>query len=186
MAKLFVVSAPSGSGKTTIVKAVLEKNPNLIFSISATTREKRNNETNGKDYFFLTTEKFKKKIENNEFAEYEIIYGEYYGTSKREIENALSKNLNMVFDIDVNGALSIKKNYPNDSILIFIVPPNIEILKERLLKRKTESQEKIKKRLERFPEEMNKIKEFNFIIKNENLSQAIAEVNQIILSNKNK
>ena len=96
MAKLFVVSAPSGSGKTTIVKAVLEKNPNLIFSISATTREKRNNETNGKDYFFLTTEKFKKKIENNEFAEYEIIYGEYYGTSKREIENALSKNLNMV------------------------------------------------------------------------------------------
>ncbi|CUS93277.1 guanylate kinase [Candidatus Kryptonium thompsonii] len=121
--KLIVVSAPSGSGKTTIAKKILEKFPFMKFSVSATTRPKRNGEVDGKDYFFLSREEFEKKIQNGELLEWEEIYGNYYGTLKSVVESALKNGDILVFDVDVNGAISIKEKFPEDSVLIFIKPP---------------------------------------------------------------
>ncbi|CUT00338.1 guanylate kinase [Candidatus Kryptonium thompsonii] len=159
--KLIVVSAPSGSGKTTIAKKILEKFPFMKFSVSATTRPKRNGEVDGKDYFFLSREEFEKKIQNGELLEWEEIYGNYYGTLKSVVESALKNGDILVFDVDVNGAISIKEKFPEDSVLIFIKPPNMETLKERLKRRKTESEEQIKRRLERVPMELEKAKYFD-------------------------
>lgn len=178
--KLIVVSAPSGSGKTTIAKKILERFPFMKFSVSATTRPKRNGEIDGKDYFFLSREEFEKKIQNGELLEWEEIYGNYYGTLKSVVENALKNGDVLVFDVDVNGALSIKKKFPDDSILIFIKPPNIETLKERLKRRKTESEEQIKKRLERVPMELEKAKYFDYIFVNDNLEDTIKSVTRAI------
>ncbi|MFN3135390.1 MAG: guanylate kinase [Candidatus Kryptonium sp.] len=178
--KLIVVSAPSGSGKTTIAKKILERFPFMKFSVSATTRPKRNGEIDGKDYFFLTREEFEKKIQNGELLEWEEIYGNYYGTLKSVVENALKNGDVLVFDVDVNGAISIKKKFPEDSILIFIKPPNMETLKERLKRRKTESEEQIKKRLERVPMELEKAKYFDYIFVNDNLEDTIKSVTRAI------
>lgn len=183
---LFVVSAPSGTGKTTIVKEILKKNTDIIFSVSATTREMRPGEIDGKDYFFLTVEEFQEKIKRNEFIEYEKIFdGNYYGTLKKYIENIINKGKDILLDLDVLGALSVKKYFKKDSILIFIKPPGLNQVKERLLKRSTESPEQIEKRLSRFDIEMAKIKEFNYIILNENLEQAIKDLQLIINKYKN-
>lgn len=183
---LFVVSAPSGTGKTTIVKEILKKNTDIIFSVSATTREMRPGEIDGKDYFFLTLEEFQEKIKRNEFIEYEKIFdGNYYGTLKKYIENIINKGKDILLDLDVLGALSVKKYFKKDSILIFIKPPGLNQVKERLLKRSTESSEQIEKRLSRFDIEMAKIKEFNYIILNENLEQAIKDLQLIINKYKN-
>ncbi|MBS4027270.1 MAG: guanylate kinase [Ignavibacteriales bacterium] len=178
--KLFVFSAPSGSGKTTIARAILQRHPEFVFSISATTRKKRPNEIDGKDYFFLSQESFKKKITENEFIENEEIYGDYYGSLKKQVDEALHHGQNMVFDIDVKGALAIKKTYPENAVLIFVVPPTVEILRERLQKRNTEEHEKLQRRLARVPMEMEKQKEFDHIVFNDDLQRAITETEFII------
>ncbi|HAY34904.1 MAG TPA: guanylate kinase [Ignavibacteria bacterium] len=184
---LFVIAAPSGAGKTTIVKEILNQIPELVFSVSATTRKKRENEKEGVDYFFFTKEEFQNMIEKDELVEYEIIFkGDYYGTLRKPVEENTMKGINMVFDVDVKGALAIKKLYGDDSVLIFIKPPDNDTLKERLKKRATESAEQINERIKRVDLEIAKAKEFDYIVLNQNLEKAIAEVKQIILSKINK
>lgn len=183
---LFVVSAPSGSGKTTILKEILKNNEDIIFSVSATTRDKRPGEINGKDYFFLTMDEFKAKIEKNQFIEYEKIFdGNYYGTLKEFVDIHLKERKDLLFDLDVLGALSVKRCYPDSSVLIFIRPPDRNEVKARLLKRKTESKEQIEKRLSRFDIEMAKMKDFNYIITNDNLDLAVKQLQEIINKYKN-
>ena len=153
----------------------------MKFSISATSREMRANETDGKDYFFLTKEEFEEKIRKNELIEWELIYGNYYGTLKREVDSALASGQSMVFDIDVNGALSIKKHYPGESLLIFIEPPSMEELIHRLKNRQTEDQESLRKRIERVPMEMERRTMFDERVINDELEKAISDVDAIVL-----
>jgi guanylate kinase len=178
--KLIVISAPSGSGKTTIARAVLQRHPALEFSVSATTRAKRPNEIDGRDYFFLTPEDFRQKIDAGLLVEWEEIYGNYYGTLKSEIDRTLAAGKSMVFDIDVKGALSIKRQYPAEAVLIFIRPPTVEILTERLRNRKTESPATLRTRLERVEMELEAGKKFDESIVNERLDKAIDDVEAIV------
>lgn len=183
--KLFVFSAPSGSGKTTIIKNVLEKFPELIFSISFTTRKKRLSEIDGKDYFFISEKEFKNKIENDEFLEWGKFFGYYYGTLKSFIFENLNKGISIVLEVDVKGALNIKDVY-HDSILIFISPPSINELKIRLHNRKTESDKDFKKRIERAEMELKFRSKFDYDIINKDLENAKEEVNKIISKELNK
>jgi guanylate kinase len=180
--KLIPVSAPSGSGKTTIVKAVLAAHPEMLFSVSATTRPMRNGEVNGKDYFFLSREEFEHRIKAGELVEWEEIYGDLYGTLKSEVERALATRKAMLFDIDVKGALSIKRRYPSDAVLIFVSPPSLEVLKSRLLNRRTEDEEALKRRLDRASMELNAADQFDYRVVNDDLQTAVAEVNKIVTS----
>jgi len=182
LGKLIVVSAPSGAGKTTIVKAILEKYPSFLFSVSAATRPRRETELDGKDYFFLPREEFERRIRAGELVEWEEIYGNLYGTLKTEVDKALSCGKAMLFDIDVKGGLSIKRNYPNDSVLIFIKPPSIEILETRLRGRKTEDETTFKRRMARVTMELGLASQFDFQIVNDDLQTAIAEVDTLVLA----
>jgi guanylate kinase len=178
--KLFVVSAPSGGGKTTIVKAVLERHPDFEFSVSATTRMKRAAEEDGKDYFFLRKEEFERLMSEDALVEHEEIYGNYYGTLKREVERALRDGKCMVFDVDVHGGLSIKKLYGVRAVLMFIEPPSILVLENRLRNRKTEDEEAFRKRMARVVSELEIGKQFDYRIVNDILVHAIDEVDEII------
>jgi guanylate kinase len=178
--KLIVISAPSGCGKTTIAKAILTKHPTMLFSISATTRPIRNGEVNGKDYFFLTKALFEERMRLGDLIEWENIYGNYYGTLKSEIDRALQQCRVMLFDVDVKGALSIQRHFSNDSILVFIKPPSVTVLKKRLEDRNTETAETLKRRLERVPMEMELGSKFDFQVVNDDLQQAIIEVDEIV------
>jgi guanylate kinase len=178
--KLIVVSAPSGAGKTTIVKAILVKYPSLLFSVSATTRPIRSGETEGRDYFFLPREEFERRIKAGQLVEWEEIYGNLYGTLKSEVDKALSAGKTMLFDIDVKGAISIKRHYPSDAVLIFVKPPNFEVLRSRLLNRKTEDEATIKQRLDRVPMELDAGKQFDYQVVNNDLQTAVREVEQIV------
>jgi len=180
--KLIVISAPSGCGKTTIARDILRRRPDIVFSVSATTRLKRTNEIDGVDYFFLTKEEFRKRIEDGALVEWEEIYGNYYGTLKREIDRALRAGKSMLFDVDVKGALSIKRRYPDDTIMIFIKPPSMEVLTQRLKNRKTESPETIQRRLDRVPMELQQGEQFDVSVINDDLQKAIARVDDIIRS----
>ena len=182
LGKLIVVSAPSAAGKTTIVKAILEKYPSLLFSVSAATRTKRETEIDGKDYFFLPRQEFERRIQAGELVEWEEIYGNLYGTLKSEVDKALSSGKAMLFDIDVKGGLSIKRTYPNDSVLIFIKPPSIEILEARLRGRKTEDETTFRKRMDRVAMELGIASQFDYQVVNEDLPTAIAEVDRIVLA----
>jgi len=183
---LYVLAAPSGAGKTTIVKKILKTNRELIFSVSATTRAKRKDEQDGKDYFFFTKDEFRNKIKNNELVEYEIIFNEdFYGTLKSFVDENLREKRNVIFDVDVKGALAIKKIYGDKAKLIFIMPPDIETLKDRLKKRDTESIEQINERIKRVDLEIGKANDFDYIVTNDNLEKAVSEVNNII-NNSNK
>lgn len=175
-----MIAAPSGCGKTTIAKAILAKHPDMLFSVSATTRPKRSSEGEGKDHFFLTKEKFEEYLRRGDLAEWEEIYGNYYGTLKSEINRALQQDRIMVFDIDVKGALSIQKHFPNESILIFIKPPSFEVLKNRLESRNTENPETLKRRLERVPLELEHGQQFDFQVVNDDLQKTIDEVDKIV------
>ena len=181
--KLIVIAAPSGCGKTTIAKAILTKYPAMLFSVSATTRPIRDGEINGKDYFFLTKAEFEERIRIGDLVEWEEIYGNYYGTLKSEIDRALQKGYVMLFDVDVKGALSIRRHFPNDSVLIFINPPSFEVLKKRLEDRNTENPETLKRRLERVPLEMEQGRQFDFQVINDDLQKAINEVDEIVRTN---
>jgi len=177
--EIIVVAAPSGSGKTTIVKRILNKFPAIIFSISATTRKKRDNETDGVEYFFITEDEFKQKIKNNEFAEWERFYDYYYGTPKSFVDEIIRLKKTVLLELDVNGALSIKKNYPN-AHLIYIVPPSKEELIKRLTARNTESEEDLKKRIERAKMELSLKDEFDYLIPNDDLEKAVHEAESLI------
>jgi guanylate kinase len=171
MNKIFVVSAPSGAGKTTVVRKVLEKFPEIVFSISATTRAKRDFEVDGVDYFFMSEGEFKKKIELDEFVEWESFYGYFYGTLKSFVNSEIEKGKSVLLEVDVKGALKIKEVYP-DAIMIFILPPNIEVLKNRLINRKTESKEDLNKRIERATMEIGFQNYFQHKIINDDLEHA--------------
>ena len=178
--KLFVITAPSGGGKTTIVKAVLQRHPDFEFSVSATTRTKRANEENGKDYFFITREEFELLLREDALAEHEEIYGNYYGTLKSEIHRALDSGRCMVFDVDVKGGLSIKKLYGTKAVLVFIEPPTIGILEERLRNRKTEDEDTFQRRMARVASELEIGKQFDHRVVNDTLARAIEDVDTIV------
>lgn len=180
--KLLVFSAPSGSGKTTIVRHLLSLDYlNLEFSISATSREKRGKEENGKDYYFLSQRAFKDKIKNDEFLEWEEVYRDcFYGTLKTEIERIWAKGKNVIFDIDVVGGLRIKKKFPEETLAVFVKPPSVDELKKRLKQRKTESDDKINMRIAKASVELATAPQFDVIIKNHDLQTALKEAEQLV------
>jgi guanylate kinase len=178
--KLFVISAPSGCGKTTIVKAILERHPEFRFSVSATTRKKRDDEVDGRDYFFLSPEEFQHRIDTGEFAEWEEFFGNRYGTLKTQIQDALQSGTPMIFDLDVKGGVSIKRLYPGDAVTIFIEPPSLEILRQRLAHRGTESPRQLQIRLARVEMELQEGNSFTYHVVNDILEKAIADVDSII------
>ncbi|MDD5363296.1 MAG: guanylate kinase [Ignavibacteria bacterium] len=178
---LFVFSAPSGSGKTTVVKEILKIFPEFRFSISATSRKKRDIETDKKDYFFISKEDFEEKIKNNEFIEYELIYdNNYYGTLKSQVDECLNNGENMVFDMDVKGALSLKRIYRDKAVLIFVNPPDRNAIIQRLKNRGTETEETLNKRIARIDFEMAKKDEFDYVVNNDTLKDAVEEAKKII------
>lgn len=179
--KIFAVSAPSGTGKTTIVRSLLEEIPNLVFSISATTRAKRNNEKDKSDYFFMSEKEFLDRINNDEFVEWEKVYDYYYGTFKYFIEQNINDGKNIIAEVDVKGALSLKKIYL-DANLIFIAPPSLDELVDRLTKRKTETKIDLQKRIERAKMELNQKDKFDYLIINQDLEKAKTETKNLILN----
>lgn len=175
--KLIVFSAPSGSGKTTIVQFLLaQEELKLDFSISATSREPRGQEIHGKDYYFLSLKEFKTKIKSDEFLEWEEVYRDnFYGTLKSEVNRIWAEGKNVIFDIDVVGGLDIKQIYPEKTLAVFVKPPSIDELKIRLKKRKTESEEKINMRVAKASIELATAPQFDHIIVNSNLNDALQE-----------
>ncbi len=180
--KLIVFSAPSGSGKTTIVRHLLSQPElKLDFSISATSRDPRPEEVDGKDYYFLSLEDFKRKIKNEEFLEWEEVYRDnFYGTLKSEVERIWESGKNVIFDIDVVGGLDIKHIYPEETLAVFVKPPSIEELKIRLKKRKTESEDKINMRVAKASIELATAPQFDFIIENIHLPTALNEAYDLV------
>ena len=180
--KLIVFSAPSGSGKTTIVRYLLAQDElKLDFSISATSREPRGTEQNGKDYYFLSLKEFKNKIKNDEFLEWEEVYRDnFYGTLKSEVERIWAEGKNVIFDIDVVGGLDIKQIYPEKTLAVFVKPPSIEELKIRLKKRKTESEDKISMRVAKASIELATAPQFDHIIVNNDLNTALEEAYTLV------
>lgn len=183
--ELIAVSAASGAGKTSIVKKILHLFPQIVFSISATTRPKRDNEKDGVEYFFIKEEDFKKKIDNGEFVEWEKFYGYYYGTFKNFVDENINVGKSVLIEIDVIGAIYIKKHYP-DSHVIYIMPPSYDELIKRLRNRKTETEEDFQKRIERAKMELSHKDKFDYIIVNENLDKAIEETSVLIKKIVNK
>ena len=180
--KLIVFSAPSGSGKTTIVRHLLGLDYlNLEFSVSATSRERRGDEVDGKDYYFMSLKEFKSKIRNDEFLEWEEVYRDcFYGTLKSEVERIWAKGKHVIFDIDVAGGLRIKKKFPNETLAVFVKPPSVDELKIRLKKRKTESEAKINMRVAKASIELATAPQFDKIIKNIKLDAALLEAENLV------
>jgi guanylate kinase len=180
--KIIILAAPSGAGKTSIKSKLLVAMPNqLSFSISAATRKIRGGEQNGVDYFFISEEEFKNKIDNNQFVEWEMVYpGSYYGTTVDELQRIWSENKTPILDIDVQGALHVKEIYGDKAMAIFIKPPSLAILQERLEKRGTDNAEQIKTRLAKAAEEISFSENFDHIVLNDDLDKASEEVKQLV------
>lgn len=179
--KLIIISGPSGAGKGTILSAFKDNEElNLHFSISATTRGPRPGEVDGKDYFFLTADDFKQRVENGEFLEHEDFHSASYGTLRSQVEKQLASGENVLFDIDVNGAMNIKKIYGKRALSIFIMPPSLEVLRQRLIGRGTETMEKVELRLSRAEYEMSNAEKFDEIVMNDNLEVAQVEAEALV------
>ena len=179
--KLIILSAPSGSGKTTILKKLLDKDFNLEFSISATSRKPRGKEEHGKDYYFLSVDDFKNKIKNDAFLEWEEVYeNNYYGTLRSEIERIANNGNNVVFDVDVVGGVNIKKQYQENALSIFVKPPSVEELEKRLRGRATDTEEVIQKRLDKANYELTFADKFDEVIVNDNLEKAVEQTTEVL------
>ncbi len=176
---LVVISGPSGAGKTTIIKAVLSRRKDLIFSVSCTTRPRRPGEVHGKDYFFITEQEFRKMIERDEFIEWAEVHGHLYGTPRKFIDKAFKEGKSVLLDIDVQGAMKVMETF-SDGVFIFVAPPSMEDLEKRLRKRGTESDEDIKRRLEDAKWELGFMERFEYLIINDDLDDAIDKLNSII------
>lgn len=179
--KALIFSAPSGSGKTTIVKHLLKNNPDLGFSISASTRDKRGRtEKDGKDYHFLSPDEFKKKIDENEFIEWEEVYeGNFYGTLKSEIERIWKEGKNVIFDVDVKGGISLKQYFGDRALAIFVRVPSLDVLEDRLKSRSTETADSLSRRLFKAKFEMTFQDKFDRILLNEDLQKSLAEAQRL-------
>lgn len=181
MGKLIIFSAPSGSGKTTIVRELLKRFPQFEFSISATSRKPRGQEQHGVDYYFLSNDEFKERVANNEFVEWEEVYeGTCYGTLKSEMERIWAKGNIIIFDVDVMGGINLKRLFGDDACSMFIMPPSVEELERRLRGRGTDAEEVIQRRVAKADFELSKASEFDHTVINDDLQMAIAEATQII------
>lgn len=181
MGKMVVISAPSGAGKTSIVHFLLQNIPNLSFSISACSRARRKNEINGKDYYFLGLDSFKQKIQDNAFLEWEEVYeNQFYGTLKSEAERIWNEGKTIIFDVDVVGGLNIKNQFPKECLSIFVMPPSVQVLQERLKKRGSEDEESIQKRMKKALSEIAKSEAFDVVIMNDDFPLACKKAKEIV------
>lgn len=179
--KVVIFCAPSGSGKTTIVKHILSVDNRLAFSVSACTRNKRANEEHGKDYYFLSHEEFKQRIANNEFLEYEEVYGgNFYGTLKAEVDRIWAMGKAVIFDVDVEGGLNIKKHFGDKALAVFVKPPSVEVLEQRLRFRSTETEETLRVRIDKAVHELQYENKFEYVLLNENLDEALVVAENLI------
>ncbi|MDX1409045.1 MAG: guanylate kinase [Saprospiraceae bacterium] len=179
--KLIIFTAPSGSGKTTVVRHLLDAFDTLAFSVSATTRAKREHEQHGVDYYYLSQETFRMWIAEEAFVEWEEVYAnQFYGTLKFEVERLWAQGKHVIFDIDVKGAMSIKKRYPDQSLAVFIKVPSLETLVERLRQRKTESEQSLQKRIQRIKEELTYEHSFDRVLINDDLEETLEEARRIV------
>lgn len=180
---LIVVSGPSGAGKGTICKNLLNVKKDIVVSVSATTRSPRAGEVDGKDYFFISKEKFKKMIEKDEFIEYAKVYDNYYGTPRRFVEENLEKGFDVLLEIDIQGALQVKERY-QEGVFVFILPPSMQELKNRITRRGTESEREILKRFEAAYKEINYVSRYNYFIINDKVEDATEKLRAIIIAEK--
>lgn len=179
--KVIIFCAPSGSGKTTIVKHLLSIDSRIAFSVSACTRNKRENEEHGKDYYFLSIEEFKARIEKGDFLEYEEVYGgNFYGTLKSEIDRIWNMGKAVIFDVDVEGGLNIKKYYGDSALAVFVKPPSVQELESRLRARSTETEDTLRTRVQKAIKELEYESKFEHVIHNDNLSKALFQAEQLI------
>lgn len=179
--KLIIFSAPSGAGKTTIVHHLLKKIPELEFSISATTRPPRGREADGKDYYFISQEEFLHRVAKHEFVEFEEVYsGTYYGTLRAELDRIWEKGRHVIFDVDVEGGLRLKKKFPRQALAVFVQPPSLEVLKQRLARRRTDSPEKLKERISKAEHELQYAGEFDVILLNDDLDKACKKAEELV------
>ncbi|PLV55537.1 guanylate kinase [Thermotoga sp. SG1] len=183
--QLFVICGPSGAGKTSIIKEVLKRIDNVVFSVSCTTRPKRPHEVDGEDYFFITEEEFLRRVEKGEFLEWARVHRHLYGTPRSFVETHIAEGKDVILDIDVQGALSVKKNYPN-AVFVYIAPPSYSDLKERILARGTEREADILVRLENAKWELMFMDEFDYIVINDDLQRAIETVLAILTAERSK
>ncbi len=181
--RLIVLSAPSGAGKTTVARHLLKTFPMLRFSVSATTRPKRPGEEHGRDYYFLTHEEFRARIAENDLIEYEQIFGNYYGTLKSQVQESITRGEFLLFDVDVKGAVSLRRAFPNDTLLLFVAPPDLETLGERLRNRHTETDEQVALRLARAEMELAHQGEFDFVLVNNDLAETLRQAEDIVRRN---
>jgi guanylate kinase len=177
---LIVISAPSGAGKTTLCARLLQDFPELVLSISSTTRAPRGQEKHGVEYFFLSRPEFESQIQAGRFAEWALVHGNYYGTSKDVIEKAFASGKSVLLDIDVQGAASLAKSYPKETFRVFISPPSVAELEARLRSRGTDSEETIQKRVKNAEEEMKRLPEFDKVVINDQLDRAYTELRELI------
>lgn len=179
--KVIIFSAPSGAGKTSIVRALLSKTPTLEFSVSACSRAPRPNEVDGKDYFFIPSQEFKNKISSGDFLEWEEVYtNHFYGTLNSELSRIWSESKIVIFDVDVKGGINIKEKLGDAALSIFVMPPSIEELENRLRSRKTESEDKIQQRISKANEELQDAKHFDVVLENDNFDRAVEEAESIV------
>lgn len=183
--RLLVISGPSGAGKGTICRNLLEDMDSLVFSVSLTTRKARKGETDGKEYYFITKEEFQRRLDEDDLMEYANVYGEYYGTPKSKVMELIDKGIDVVLEIDIQGAMSIKKKY-SEAVFIFILPPSMGELRKRITGRGTESEKSIAVRLEEAVNEIDYIEKYDYCVINENLVEAVERVKAIVVAEHSK